>query len=145
MDFPTSYLDVDDVLEIFEALIGSPKTLLRSYDLLESAVLAPQQSAFGQDAYPRSAAKRGRIFGGSPKITRSSTATSASLGRQPVRSCSSTESESKQRRSSSKTWWFVLPRAMRAKTKCWRSSKNMAMSSKSNGAKTQLQRDDVAL
>ena len=35
MEFPTSYLDVDDVI-----------------DLLESAVLTPQQSAFGEDAYP---------------------------------------------------------------------------------------------
>lgn len=52
MEFPTSYLDVDDVLEIFDALIGSHRKLLRSADLLESAVLAPQQSAFGQDAYP---------------------------------------------------------------------------------------------
>jgi len=52
MDFPTRYLDVEDVLEIFEALIGSPATLLRSPELLESAVLAPQQSAFGEDAYP---------------------------------------------------------------------------------------------
>lgn len=47
-----SYLDVDDVLEIFEALIGPAKDQLRSYALLESAVLAPQQSAFGRDAYP---------------------------------------------------------------------------------------------
>jgi death-on-curing protein len=52
MEFPTSYLDVDDVLEIFEALIGSSRNLLQSADLLESAVLAPQQSAFGVDAYP---------------------------------------------------------------------------------------------
>lgn len=52
MESPTTYLDVEDVLEIFEALIGPPMTLLRSHDLLESAVLAPQQSAFGEDAYP---------------------------------------------------------------------------------------------
>ncbi len=52
MEGPTSYLDVDDVLEIFEALIGPPSTLLRSRGLLESAVHAPQQSAFGEDAYP---------------------------------------------------------------------------------------------
>ena len=51
MEFPTSYLDVDD-LEIFETLIGSPKDLLRSQDVLESAVLAAQQTAFGEDAYP---------------------------------------------------------------------------------------------
>jgi len=52
MEFPTSYLDADDVIEIFETLIGSSCDLLRSRDLLESAVLAPQQSAFGEDAYP---------------------------------------------------------------------------------------------
>ena len=52
MEFPPSYLDVDDVIEIFETLIGSSRDLLRSRDLLESAVLAPQQSAFGEDAYP---------------------------------------------------------------------------------------------
>ncbi|HEX3464787.1 MAG TPA: Fic family protein [Candidatus Elarobacter sp.] len=46
-----SYLDVEDDLEIFEALIGSPQELLRSPELLESAVLTPQQSAFGEDAY----------------------------------------------------------------------------------------------
>lgn len=40
MEFPTSYLDVDDVIEIFETLIGSARDLLRSRDLLESAVLA---------------------------------------------------------------------------------------------------------
>jgi len=57
MEFPTVYLDVDDVLEIFEALIGPPTALLRSRDLLESAVLAPQQTVFGEDAYPTVGAK----------------------------------------------------------------------------------------
>jgi death-on-curing protein len=52
MEGPTRYLDVDDVLEIFAALVGSPRELLRSRPLLESAVLGPQQSAFGEDAYP---------------------------------------------------------------------------------------------
>jgi death-on-curing protein len=47
-----AYLNVDDVLEIFDALIGPAKENLRSEALLESAVLAPQQSAFGEDAYP---------------------------------------------------------------------------------------------
>ena len=46
-----SYVAVEDDLEIFQALIGSPKELLRSPELFESAVLAPQQSAFGEDAY----------------------------------------------------------------------------------------------
>jgi death on curing protein len=52
MHHPAAYLDVDDVLEIFEALIGPAAALLRSPDLLESAVYAPRQSAFGEDAYP---------------------------------------------------------------------------------------------
>lgn len=52
MDRVTTYLDVDDVLEIFEALIGPANENLRPRPLLESAVYAPQQSAFGEDAYP---------------------------------------------------------------------------------------------
>jgi death on curing protein len=47
-----AYLDVDDVLEIFEQLIGPAAANLCSQPLLESAVLAPQQSLFGRDAYP---------------------------------------------------------------------------------------------
>jgi hypothetical protein len=35
MEFPTAYLEIDDVLEIFDALIGPAATLLRSRDLLE--------------------------------------------------------------------------------------------------------------
>jgi death on curing protein len=52
MDHVTTYLDVDDVLEIYEALIGPAHENLRSRSLFESAVYAPQQSAFGEDAYP---------------------------------------------------------------------------------------------
>jgi len=48
----TAYLDVDDVLDIYEELIGNSSTNLRSRALLESAVYAPQQSLFGEDAYP---------------------------------------------------------------------------------------------
>jgi death-on-curing protein len=52
MPHETRYLEVEDVLEIFDVLIGSSQELLRQPGLLESAVLAAQQSAFGADAYP---------------------------------------------------------------------------------------------
>lgn len=82
MGFPISYLDVDDVLEIFEALIGSPQSLLRSADLLESAVLTPQQSAFGEDAYPTIGRKAWAYLRGLAQTMPSSTATSGSHGRR---------------------------------------------------------------
>ena len=42
----------DEALDLFGGLDG-----LRSQDLLESSVYQPQQSAFGEDAYPTIAAK----------------------------------------------------------------------------------------
>jgi death-on-curing protein len=44
------YLTADDVLAIYTQEIGTPE--LRSEDGLHSAVGRPQQSAFGDDAYP---------------------------------------------------------------------------------------------
>jgi death-on-curing protein len=84
MEFPTSYLDVDDVIEIFETLIGSARDLLRSRDLLESAVLAPQQSAFGEDAYPTIGQKAWACLRGWRRTMPSSTAISESRGRLRV-------------------------------------------------------------
>ncbi len=81
MELPTSYLDVDDVIEIFEALVGSASDLLRSRDLLESAVLAPQQSAFGEDAYPTIGRKAWHICAGWRRTMPSSMAISALRGR----------------------------------------------------------------
>lgn len=44
------YLTVSNVLRLNEAEVGA--NLLRDFGLLESAVLRPQQTAFGKDAYP---------------------------------------------------------------------------------------------
>lgn len=45
------YLSVDDVVYL-HALEAGPGVVLRDRGLLESAVARPQQSAFGEDAYP---------------------------------------------------------------------------------------------
>lgn len=52
MDF--IYLTVDDVIDLHTEAIEQFGGVngLRSNDLLESAVFQPQQSAFGEDAYP---------------------------------------------------------------------------------------------
>lgn len=44
------YLTTDDIVRINESEVGP--NLLLDFGLLESAVLRPQQSVFGQDAYP---------------------------------------------------------------------------------------------
>ena len=50
---PTVYLTVDQVLEFHqEALAFGGSAGVRSEHLLASAVFQPQQSAFGEDAYP---------------------------------------------------------------------------------------------
>lgn len=49
MSTPIRYLDLDDVLVIVEIAGLGP---VRDVGLLGSAVVRPQQSAFGQDAYP---------------------------------------------------------------------------------------------
>jgi death-on-curing protein len=46
----TFYLTTDDVLMLNEHWIGPDK--LRDFGLLESAVLRPQATVFGEDAYP---------------------------------------------------------------------------------------------
>lgn len=45
------YLSVEDVLHLHALEVG-PQVPLRDRGLLESAVTRPQQSAFGEDAYP---------------------------------------------------------------------------------------------
>lgn len=47
----TRFLTVDDVISINEAEVRAQDTLV-DFGLLESAVLRPQQTVFGQDAYP---------------------------------------------------------------------------------------------
>ena len=46
----TRYLTVDDVLTLHEDLLGPDR--LGDFGRLEAAVLRPQQSAFGSDAFP---------------------------------------------------------------------------------------------
>lgn len=45
------YLNIDDILDLHALEVG-PQVPLRDRGLLESAVARPQQSAFGEDAYP---------------------------------------------------------------------------------------------
>jgi death on curing protein len=47
----TDYLDLEDLLEIARAAVGSD-VVVRDYGLLESALARPRASAFGQEAYP---------------------------------------------------------------------------------------------
>lgn len=54
------YLTVDDVCRINEAEVGPD--LLADFGLLESAVLRPQQSAGGRDAYPDIHSKAGALL-----------------------------------------------------------------------------------
>lgn len=44
------FLDYDDVVAVYEATIGPAR--LRDPERLHSAIGRPQQSAFGEDAYP---------------------------------------------------------------------------------------------
>ena len=53
------YLTVDDVIDLHAEAMDQFGGVngLRSIDLLESAVYQPQQSAFGDDAYPSVSSK----------------------------------------------------------------------------------------
>ena len=50
-DRPIEYLDLDDLLELAERLLGQPPPI-RDVGLLGSAIARPQTTAFGTDAYP---------------------------------------------------------------------------------------------
>jgi death-on-curing protein len=50
-DRPVEYLDLDDLLDLAERLLG-PSPPIRDIGLLGAAVSRPQTSAFGADAYP---------------------------------------------------------------------------------------------
>lgn len=49
-DGPVEYLDLDDLVDLAERLLGP--TAIRDVGLLGSAVARPQTTAFGADAYP---------------------------------------------------------------------------------------------
>jgi death-on-curing protein len=57
----TRFLNVVELMIINEEVIGQ-QSQLRDVDLLESAVLRPQSSAFGQDAYPTVIDKAAALF-----------------------------------------------------------------------------------
>ncbi|GAA4262233.1 type II toxin-antitoxin system death-on-curing family toxin [Dactylosporangium darangshiense] len=57
----TVYLDVDDLLVIAAAVIGSPAKV-RDYGLLSSAAARPQTNVFGQEAYPDPASKTAALL-----------------------------------------------------------------------------------
>ncbi len=57
----TTYLDVDDLLDIATAVLGGPPKV-GDYGLLASAAARPQASAFGQDAYPDLASKAAALL-----------------------------------------------------------------------------------
>lgn len=54
------YLSVDDLLEIAAGVVG--EFAVRDHGLLASAAARPRTSAFGEDAYPRFAAKAAALM-----------------------------------------------------------------------------------
>jgi death-on-curing protein len=60
-DTPTRYLNIVELILINEELVKG-RSQVRDVDLLESAVLRPMSSAFGQDAYPTAADKAAALF-----------------------------------------------------------------------------------
>lgn len=51
MSEPVEYLDLDDLIELAQRLLGEPAPI-RDIGLLGSAVARPRTTAFGADAYP---------------------------------------------------------------------------------------------
>ena len=51
MSGATEYLDLDDLVEVAQTLLGSPAPI-RDVGLLGSAAARPRTTAFGEDAYP---------------------------------------------------------------------------------------------
>jgi death-on-curing protein len=60
-DRPVEYLDLDDLVDLAERLLG-PTPPIRDVGLLGSAVARPQTTAFGADAYPDLWTKAGALL-----------------------------------------------------------------------------------
>lgn len=58
----TRFLNIVEIIIINEEIIGKKHSQLRDVDLLESAVLRPMASAFGEDAYPTIPEKAAAFF-----------------------------------------------------------------------------------
>ena len=59
-DRPVEYLDLDDLVELAERLLGQTPPI-RDVGLLGAAVARPQTTAFGADAYPDLWSKAGAL------------------------------------------------------------------------------------
>jgi death-on-curing protein len=57
----TEYLDANDVIQIAEITLGG-RVGVRDWGLLQSAVVRPQSSVFGEDAYPTLFAKAAALL-----------------------------------------------------------------------------------
>lgn len=57
----TTYLDVEDLLEIASIVLGSPPKV-RDHGLLSSAAARPMTFVFGQEAYPDLASKAAALL-----------------------------------------------------------------------------------
>ncbi len=51
MSEPIEFLDLDDLVDLAQALLGDPPPI-RDIGLLGSAIARPQTTVFGEDAYP---------------------------------------------------------------------------------------------
>ena len=51
MNDPVEFLDLDDIVDLTIALLGNTAPI-RDIGLLGSAIVRPQTTAFGEDAYP---------------------------------------------------------------------------------------------
>jgi death-on-curing protein len=71
---------VDDLLAAATAALGGRQPEVRDVGLLESAAHRPQDSVFGEDAYPTIDAKAAALLHSLVATMPSSTATSASPG-----------------------------------------------------------------
>lgn len=61
MSEPVEYLDLDDLIDLASALLGSPPPI-RDVGLLGAAVARPQTTAFGEAAYPDLWTKAGALL-----------------------------------------------------------------------------------
>lgn len=57
----TTYLDVEDLIDIASVILGTPPKV-RDYGLLASAAARPAASMFGQEAYPDLAGKAAALL-----------------------------------------------------------------------------------
>lgn len=87
----TVHLSTEQLL-YFGSLAYDAPVIVRDRGLIESALLRPQASAFGEDAYPDVWTKAAALLQSSRRTMRSSTGTSGPRWPRRTRSCGSTVS-----------------------------------------------------